>query len=337
MSPFGRPRSSQRRPPAPRQPQPNLLLVQFRKFQERRRLERLRPRPAAQPSLVQRAFVGSWRRFVLSRRQQRSAAPRWSLKAVLNPGGSEAISSRRAMVVSLRRASLVLIQLTLIPLFFNAIPVRLSGPEWYLQVINAMGESAPVWILAYLLGLASLALSDQDSESLAYHRRLSRSSRVLSLILVALVPLQIGFVVWLYGGAFETDRTQLNAIRSQTQALITAAEQQTSKEGFVAFLRSRSIAANPEAIEASPLTEVKSAFIQRVQLDRDRQEQALATATRSNLLRYSTNSLKLLATLVIFATFMLIMQGSVKRSLLHRIKLEAVESAQPDAARDASS
>ena len=326
MSPFGRPGSPQRppRPPKPpRKPQPSWLQLQLRKFQERRRLKRFSPKPVAQPSLPQRI----WQGFLLKRRQQRAKAPSWTLKSLFNPGGSEAISSRRALVIVLRRASVVLTQLTLIPLALNAIPVRLSGPEWYLQVINAMGESAPVWILAYLLGLASLALSDQDSESLAYHRRLSRSSRVLSLILVALVPLQIGFVVWLYGGAFETDRTQLNAIRSQTKALIAGAEQQTSKEAFVAFLRSRNIAANLDAIEASPLSEVKSAFIQRVELDRDRQEQTLATATRSNLLRYSTNSLKLFATLVVFAAFMLGLHSSVRRSLLRRIQLETAEVA----------
>jgi len=332
MSPFGRPSSPQRRPrpPKPRKPQPSWLQLQLRKFQERRRLKRFSPQPVAQPSLPQRI----WQGFLLKRRQQRAKAPRWTLKSLFNPGGSEAISSRRALVIVLRRASVVLIQLTLIPLALNAIPVRLSGPEWYLQVINAMGESAPVWILAYLLGLASLALADQDPESLAFHRRLTRSSRVLSLIVVALIPLQIGFVVWLYGGAFDMDRTQLNAIRSQTKALIAGAEQQTSKEAFVAFLRSRNITANLDAIEASPLSEVKSAFIQRVELDRDRQEQTIATATRSNLLRYYTNSLKLFATLVVFAAFMLGLHSFSRRSLLHRLKIEERESVATASATD---
>lgn len=326
MKPFTKPGFDRRRPPAaPRKPQPSWLQMQLLKFKERRRIEHLRPKPTAQPSAVQRWIVDSWRRFRLKRRQQRSTAPRWSLQTLLNPGGSESITPRRATVVTMRRASVVLIQLTLIPLVLNAIPVRLSGPEWYLQVINAMGESAPLWILACLIGLASLIIGDPDSESLAYHRRLARLSRLLSLIVVALIPLQIGFVVWLYGGAFDTDRTQLNAIRSQSKAVITAVQQQNTKEEFVAFLRSSNIAANLDAIAASPFLEVKTAFIQRVDLDREKQEQSLKAATRSNLVKYSTNSLKLLATLLVFAGFMLAFHSWVRRSLMLRIKLENSE------------
>jgi hypothetical protein len=297
--------------------------VQLLKFLERRRLERLRPKPTARPSALQRWIVASWQGFRLKRLQQRSTAPAWTLQTLFNPGGSGSITPRRATVVAMRRASAVLIQLTLIPLVLNAIPVRLSGPEWYLQVINSMGESAPLWILACLIGLASLTIGDSDSESLAYHRRLARLSRLLALIVVALIPLQIGFVVWLYGATFDTDRTQRNAINSQSNALIMAAQQQTTKEQFVAFLRSRNIAANLDAIEASPISEVKSAFIQRVELDRDGQEQSLNSATRSNLVKYSSNTLKLLATLLVFAGFMLAFHSWVRRSLLLRLQLEA--------------
>lgn len=316
---------AQRQPPGPRKPQPSWLLSQLRKFQEQRRLQRMRPRPAVQPSLLQRTLAARWHHFMLQRSRWRSSAPAWTLSSLLNPGGSEAVATLPAVAITLRRASKALIWLMLIPLVFNAIPVRLSGPEWYLQVINAIGESAPVWILAYLLGLLSLALADQGSQSLAYHRRLTRSSRVLSLIVLMLIPLQLSFVVWLYTIAFNTNRAQLNAVRSQANALISEAEQQSSKDAFVSFLRSRGISANLGAIEASPLTDAKSAFIQRVELDRDRQEKALATTTRDTLLRYSTNSLKLLATLVVFALFMLGLNSLIRRSLLHRMSIESSE------------
>lgn len=327
MNFLDRNRLAQRRPPGPRKPKPSWFLSQLRKFQERRRLQRMRPRPADQPSLLQRTLAARWRNFMLQRSRRRTSAPAWTLSSLLNPGRSEAIATLCAVAIMLRRASKALIWLTLIPLVFNAIPVRLSGPEWYLQVINAMGESAPVWILAYLLGMLSLALVDQGSESLSYHRRLTRSSRVLSLIVLMLIPLQLGFVVWLYAINFDTRRAQLNAVRSQANALISEAKQQSSKDAFVSFLRSRGITANLDAIEASPLSEVKSAFIQRAELERGRQEQAIANASRDNLLRYSTNSLKLLATLVVFALFMLGLNSLMRRSLLHRMSIEDVEQA----------
>jgi hypothetical protein len=267
----------------------------------------------------------------MRRQQQAARRTRWSLAALINPGGQDQLSARTAAMVVLRRANVVLVQLTLIALVFNAIPARLRGPEWYLQVIAAVAESAPVFVVAFVLGLVSLVIGTQDSAALVFHRRLQRASRLMSWIVLALIPLQIGFTVWLYGQAFNLDRTQLNAIRTQSEALISGAQSQTGKGEFVAFLRSNNMEANLAAIEAAPLAEVKSAFIQRMQIVQKEQEQRLAAGTRSTLLRYSTNSLKLFFSLLVFAAFSFGLHSLVRRSLAWTIGQADTQAQQPSA------
>ena len=318
MTFFSGPRRRRPRPKPQGRPTPNL----FQRWLYQRQQERLKPKPAKPSSSAPSPLVSWWRQFRLRRQQQKSTGRgQWSLAALINPGGLDQLSARSASSLVLRRANVVLVQLTLIALVFNAIPARLSGPEWYLQVISAVAESAPVFVVAFVLGLLSLFISPFDNSALKFHRRLQRSSRVLSLIVVALIPLQIGFTIWLYGQAFSLDRTQLNAIRAQSEALIAGAQTQPGKGEFIAYLRSNNLEANLAAIEAAPLSEAKSAFVQRIQILQKEQEQRLATGTRSTLLRYSTNSLKLFFSLLVFAAFSLGLYSLVRRSMTWLINL----------------
>lgn len=317
MTFFSGPRRRRPRPKQQGKPTPNL----FQRWLYQRQQERLKPKPAKPSSSAPSPLVSWWRQFRLRRQQKPTGRGQWSLAALINPGGLDQLSARSASSLVLRRANVVLVQLTLIALVFNAIPARLSGPEWYLQVISAVAESAPVFVVAFVLGLLSLFVSPLDNSALKFHRRLQRSSRVLSLIVVALIPLQIGCTIWLYGQAFSLDRTQLNAIRAQSEALIAGAQSQPGKGEFIAYLRSNNLEANLTAIEAAPLSEAKAAFVQRIQILQKEQEQRLATGTRSTLLRYSTNSLKLFFSLLVFAAFSLGLSSLVRRSLPWLINL----------------
>lgn len=255
----------------------------------------------------------------LLRRLPRIKRPSWSLQAFFGSDASGPISSSRAVALALRAADHALLQLTAIVLLLNSFPLRLSGPEWYLQLLNGIAESAPVLLLALLLGFISLTIGPADAATTLFHRKLLRLSRVFSLVVLLLLPLQLGFTAWLFGQAYNNDRGQLSIIRSQADTLITGAKQQNSKQEFLSFLQSRNLTANLEAVEAAPLAAVRSDFIQTVEANQKRQEQSLAAATRSTLLRYGLNSLKLFASLVVFAGFLRLFHGLVRRSFNQRM------------------
>ena len=324
MTFFGKPGFRQR-PPRP-QPHKPRTLNWFQRYLRMLEQRRLRPRPTNQPSRTKQAIDSLWRQFRLRRQQQAAKRVRWSLADLIKPGGLDQLTVRQAATVALRQANVVLIQLTLISLVFNAIPARLSGPEWYLQVIAAVAESAPVFIVAFVLGSVSLFISPLDGAALKFQRRLKRASRILSLILLALIPLQIGLTVWLYGQAFDLNRNQLNAIRTQSEALISRGRTQRNNDDFILFLRSNNLEANIAAIETAPLAEVKTAFIQRIQILQKEQEQRLSASTRSTLIRYSTNSLKLLFSLLVFAAFCLGHHSLIQRSLTWAVSQADVQT-----------
>jgi hypothetical protein len=296
-----------------RQLEPLLELRWLRKQLRRRRHRRNTPVPR-QPSPLAQWFKRRLRRQQQKRRNSQPFNP----IAWFWPGAVEGIATRDAAALVMRSAATVLLLLILISLGLSALPIRLTAPEWYLQVLLFIAENVPVLILASVFALLSLHVGPSDAAATAYRRRLLRVSRLLYIVAVLLVPLQIGFTVWLYGQAYSNDRTQLTAIRANADALIAGARQTNSKAEFLAYLRSRNFTGNLEAIEAAPLLQVRSEFIQTIDNNRKQQEQSLAQATRSTLLRYSVNALKLLATLVVFAGFLRGFYGLVRRTSLQQ-------------------
>ena len=289
--------------------QPALEFKGLKKWWRRRR----RRRPPSQPvdpfAGLRKTFRRQWRR-----RPRLSFAPlRW-----LRPPSGEPLSTREAAALVLRSAARALLLLVVISLALNALPIRLGGPEWYLQVLAFVAENAPVIMLASALSLLSLFVGPADAVAQAFRRRLLTLSRLLWLVATLLLPLQIGLTAWLYGQAYAADRTQLTAIRASADALIAGARQQNSKADFLAYLRSRGMTGNIEAIEAAPLLQVRSEFIQTVLNNQKQQEQSLAANTRNVLLRYSVNALKLFATLVVLAAYLRGLHALVKRCTLQR-------------------
>jgi hypothetical protein len=314
-----RSRSSRSRPAKPRfaglqkawkqSVRPALELRELKKWW-RRRLKRRSSAPAVDP------FAGVRKTF---RRWMRNR-PRIAFKplAWLRPAIGEPLSTREAAALLLRSATRALLLLVLISLALNALPIRLGGPEWYLQVLAYVAENAPVLMLASAMGLLSLFVGPADAPAQAFRRRLLSTSRILSLIAALLLPVQIGLTVWLYGQAYGADRARLGAIRAASDALITGARQQNSKEDFLAYLRSRGMTGDLAAIEAAPLLQVRSEFIQQVLSNQKQQEQSLASNTRNVLLRYSVNALKLFLNLLVLATYLRGLYAFVKRSSLQR-------------------
>lgn len=283
--------------------------------QVKRWLERHRPKP--RPA-GRKAPEGQALKRLL-RRLPRIQRPSWSLQFLLGGEDSGPISTPRAVALALRAADVALLQLTAITLLLNAFPLSLSGPQWYLQVLNGIAESAPVLLLALVLGFVSLSIGPADAAATLFHQKLLRLSRLFSVVVLLLLPLQLGFTVWLFGQAYSNDRAQLAIIRSQADALIAGARQPNSKQEFLRYLQSRNLTANLEAVEAAPLVAVRSEFIQTVEANQKRQEQGLAAATRSTLLRYSLSSLKLFASLAVFAIVLGLLHRLVRRSFNQRM------------------
>jgi hypothetical protein len=285
----------------------------------RQRQERQRNTPAAEQQLlaVRKALQFRWLQRRLQRRQQ-TAQVGWNPVAwIWRPPGA-ALSPRDSAALLLRHGAGAMLLLILISLVLNAIPLQLGTPNWYLQVLAYIAENVPVLLLAAGFSLLSLALSSNNDQTSAYRGKLLRISRLGYILALLLVPLQLGLTAWLFGQAYSTNRTQLTAIRASSNALISGAQQTSTTEQFVAYLRSRNINANLESIAAAPLAQVRTEFIRSVRAQRQQQEQALGSNTRSTLLRYTTNSLKLLATLLILAGFMRSFQALMRRCLLVR-------------------
>ena len=333
-------RSSRRAPSRARKPsslqkQLKSLQVSLRPLFEmrglRKKLNRWRhrqrnaPVPRRPSPLLQ--WFQRWQRRQQSRRQQR---PAFNVLALFWPPAVDGLPTRDAVSLLMRRAASALLLLIVVTLVLNAVPVRLGGPQWYLQVLAYIAENVPALILVSLFALLSLHVGTNDAASTAYRTRLLRSSRFGYLLALLLLPVQIGCTAWLYGQAYSNDRTQLTAIRANADALISGARQPGSKAEFLSYLRSRNFTANFEAIESAPLLQVKADFIQTVLTNQKQQEQRLAETTREALLRYSVNALKLFAALAILAGYLRGFYALLKRSTLQRAEASHSDDASLD-------
>ncbi len=278
------------------------------------RKRRLRSNPPAEQQLL------ALRRFLqfrwLQRRLQRSPRdpqqPR-NLTPWLWSRASGSLSTRDAAALLLRHSAAALVLLILISLALNAIPLQLTSPNWYVQVLAYIAENVPALLLASGFATLSLLLAGNSDVSNTYRSRLLRLSRLGYILALLLLPLQLAFTAWLFGQTYTAQRTQLSAIRANAEALIAGAQQTTTTEQFVAYLRSRNLSGNLESIAAAPLIQVKTEFIRSVKNTQQEQEQSLAGATRSTMLRYTTNSIKLFFTLLVLAGFMRSFQALLRR------------------------
>lgn len=293
----------------------------LRRRQQRRKdqVSSVRHRPISD---LQQVVQTRWRKWQVRRQRQpkqsQSTLMRWAIPTV-----KEAMSTRDGVVLLLRRACSALLLLVIGSLALNALPIRLGGPEWYLQVLAFIAENVPVIILASSLSLLSIYISTNEATSIAYRRRAMRISRFTRGLAVLLIPLQLVFTTWLYGQAFSNNRTQLAAIRANADALIKGAQQTTTNQEFVGYLRSRNMTGNLDSIASAPLAQVKSEFVRTIQMSQRQQEQSLSATTRSTLLRYTTNAIKLLFSLVILVTFLGLYHQILKRTPVPRESNEA--------------
>jgi hypothetical protein len=293
--------------------------LQIRQFLERQRLRRLQPKPLRQSSASWSKLILTWQRFFKDRRFKRRDSTPTIFNSLFRSSSFEQISISAALVRVLRSSSLVFIQLSLIPLVLNAFPIRLSNPSWYLQLISSLAESAPALILAFVVGFISLLVDQPSDSSIAYHGRLVRSSRLFSWLLVLLIPAQIGLSAWFVGTVYSEFRAQSDAINTQSNALIAAAQLPTTKQEFLTFARSRNIPANSAAIDAATLPQVKTVFTQMLQLEGQKRRQALGAELRSTLIQFSLDTVELLATLVVFVVCLASLHLFASRSLKHSL------------------
>lgn len=286
---------------------------QLRRSRQQRQ-KRLLNNPEAERQLqaLRRALEFRWLRRRLHRRPSEQQT-RWNLAAWFWPRTAETLSTREASALLMRRGAATLLILILISLPLNALPLRLSNPSWYMEVLAYIAENVPVVIIASVLALLSLVLSANGETTTAYRSRLLRLSRLGYILALLLLPLQLGFTSWLYGQAFSINRTQLTAIRANADALISGALQTSTTEQFIAYLRSRNLTGNLESIAAAPLAQVRTEFIRSVKTQQQQQEQNLGQATRTTLLRYTINTIKLFLTLVVLAIFLRGFQALVRR------------------------
>lgn len=260
-----------------------------------------RSRVVSTPSIWQR--FTTW--YQLRRLRKRPTLQLFSLGNFLNPTDEGLLHASQAAALLLRSAALLLLLFTLFGLLIDALPLQLSGgPTWYLDQIARFGESVPVFILIFAFGIVSLALGTASSASSFFRRRYNSLLRFFTILSLLLVPTQIALSVWFLSASYAGARTQLNAIRVQSVALISAAEQQTTSAGFVAFLQSRQLTANLDAIKTSPLASVKQSFIQNVKANRSLQEQSISKSLRTGVLRFVLSSGKLLGSLILFCIFL---------------------------------
>lgn len=294
---------------------------QFRENQRqqklrRQRQQRLQSKPAAEQRWValRKALQFTW----LQRRQQirKRQGPGINPVAWFWPRIAETLSTRDAAARVMRSAAAALLLVSLITLVISAVPLRLTTANWYLEVLAFIGESIPVLVLSCVFALLSLTLDSDDRANMAYRGKLLRISRLGYILALLLLPLQLSLIAWLYGDTFNANRNQRNAIISSSEAMIAGAQQTTSNEQFVAYLRSRNLNINLESIAAAPLWQVKTEFIRSVKAQQQQQEKTLAAANRTNLLRYTASGLRLFAALAILAGFLRGFQAMVRRSSL---------------------
>jgi hypothetical protein len=284
----------------------------------RQRRQRLQSKPAEKQRWVglRKALNFTWLQRRLQRRQQirdrqRSGTDRGSW---FWPRIAENISTSDAAARVMRTGAAAFLLITVITLVISAVPLKITTPNWYLEVLAFIGESIPVLVLACIFALLSLTLDSNDRANMAYRGKLLSFSRLGYILALLLLPLQLSCVAWLYGDTFNSNRAQRNSILSTSEALIAGAEQTTSKEQLVGFLRSRNINISLEAIAAAPLGQVKTQFISSVMVGQRQQEKALEENYRSTILRYASNSLRVFVVLAVLAAFLRVFQAMVKRS-----------------------
>jgi hypothetical protein len=287
-----------------------------RRQQELRRIRQQREQvtPAAEPQLASMRRTKQFRglqRWL--RRRQSDQQPSRTPMAWLWPRAGEILTTGDAAAQLMRNGSSALLLVSLISLVVSAVPVRVTSPNWYMEILAYIGETVPVLVLACVLGLLSLVLGSDDRTAVNYRTRLLKFSRLGYILALLLLPMQLGFMTWLIGDAFNTNRNQLNAIRANVNSLIDGARQTTTTEQFVAYLRSRNLNANLESIAAAPLVQVRTEFIRSVKAQQQQEEQNLSKTTNAALLRYAANGLRLFASLLILAIFMRGYQLLVRR------------------------
>jgi hypothetical protein len=288
-------------------------------YRRQQRLRRMRKRvnPAGEQQLLalRKSLEFRWLQRWLQRRQQ-SQQSSWNLTAWLWPPTGTGLDTGHAAALLLRKSAAVLLLLILISLVLNALPLNLRSPNWYLQVIAYIAENVPVLLLASGFSILSLFIGASHESITTYRSKLLRTSRLGYIFFLALLPIQLGFTVWLFGQAFSANRIQTAAFRATADALVSGAQQTSSSEQFIAYLRSRNLTANLESIAAAPLAQVKSEFIRSVKLNLQQQEQNLNADVRTTLFRYTIDSVKLFTTLLLFTLFMRFFQHLVRRSML---------------------
>jgi hypothetical protein len=284
----------------------------------RQRRQRLQSKPAENQRLIalRKALNFTWLQRRLKRRQQirdrqRSGTARGSW---FWPRIAETLTTRDAAARLMRTGATAFLLLTVVTLVISAVPLKVTTPNWYLEVLALFGESVPVLVIACVFALLSLTLDSNESANMAYRNKLLSFSRLGYILALLLLPLQLSCVAWLYGDTFNSNRIQRNAILSNSEALIAGAQQTTSKEQLVGFLRSRNINISLEAIAAAPLGEVKTQFIRSVLTGRQQQEKSLEANFQSTILRYASSSLRVFVALIIMASFLRVFQAMVRRS-----------------------
>jgi hypothetical protein len=321
----------------------NSLSRQFSENQRQQKLRRQRRQRLQRKPAEKQRFVGlrkalniTWLQRRLKRRQQvrdkqRSGADRGNW---FWPRIPENISTRDAAARVMRNGAAAFLLLTVITLVISAVPLKITTPNWYLEVLALIGESIPVLVLACIFALLSLTLDSDDRANMAYRGKLLSFTRIGYILALLLLPLQLSCVAWLYGDTFNANRAQLNSIVSTSEALIAGAEQTTSKEQLVVFLRSRNINISLETIAAAPLGQVKREFISNVMVGQRQQEKALAQDYQSTIFRYAASSLRVFVALTILAAFLRIFQAMVRRSSQHSLtanqRFEEEFGQQPD-------
>jgi hypothetical protein len=307
------------------------FVQQFHDRRRQQQLSRLRQQRQRTISPASDQWLNALRRSLqfrwFQRRLQRSRLnqqPSGNSAAWFWPRAALGLSTRDAAAGVLRSGAAALMLLLLTSLVLSAVPLRLTTPNWYLEVLALVGESIPLIVLACAFALLSLALNSDEQLNAAYLGKLLRISRLGYILALLLLPLQLGFFAWLFGDAFNTNRIQQNAVRSNADALINGALQSTTSAQFVAYLQSRNLNINLESIAAAPLAQVRTEFIRSVKTQQQQQLQSLAATTRTNLLRYAVNSLRLFTALAILAAFL---RGF--RSMLRRSSLQGLATNQP--------
>lgn len=317
-----------------------------RRQQQKRRL-RAKSIPSTHPaeqllaSMRQTLQFRGLQRQLQQRRQRRQrkelqaaeAQPNRGPMGWLSPRAVEFLSANDASIRLMRSSSSALLLISLISLVLSALPLKLTSPNWYMEILANIGDTVPVLVLCAVLSLLSIALATDTKNSISYHSKLLRLSKFGYILALLLLPLQIGIMTWLIGSTYNEARIKLNAVQASSNALIDGAKTLTTTQQFVAYLRSRNLNANLDMISQGILNQVKSEFINSVKTQQQQQIDFIKESSFSLTLGFIVNGVKLFVTLAIFAFFQRIFWILTKRS-----SFENVQSALPtDVSEDTNS